>query len=121
MRTFDYLKDIYNLHGKTIGWALIEVTDKNNPDKKPEYSPGLYIKGSKVAVNLYERRFRSPIELGGYSRRVLPAKLQRSGKDFVILVAKDDSSKYMLLPPTFVKDIHYATRYEDWMENKTIF
>ena len=40
MGTLDYLKDIYNLPGKTISWAIIEETTQSDDTQK--LKPGLF-------------------------------------------------------------------------------
>lgn len=38
----------------------------------------------------------------------------------IVLVAKDDSGKSLLLPKTFINDIYNETRYETWMEEQLL-
>ena len=114
MRTFDYLKDYYNLHGKSIGWAVIEEISKG--DDSHELKPGLYIKRSRVYVDLFARRLFSTISLREFERKVYIAKKENAGNGKVVLVAKEDTSKFIVLPKTFVADIHNVNRYGQWME-----
>ena len=118
MRTLDYLKDYYNLHGRTIGWAVVEET--SHMDDSRTYKPGLCIKGSRVYVDLYARRLFSTICLEEVERKVYPAKKVNAGDGMIVLVAKEDSQKYIVLPKTFVSDIHNVTRYEPWMEEQLL-
>ncbi len=81
MRTLDYLKNIYNLHGHHVEWAIIEETVRHkiqkkedmakfvqaylSEEEKDEYEEestlklGLFIKSSRVYVDLFARRFFS--------------------------------------------------------------
>lgn len=114
MRTLDYLKDYYNLHGKAICWAIIEEIGR--ADDIHELKPGLYIKGSRVYVDLFARRLYSTISLIEFERKVYVAKKENVGDGKIMLVTKEDASKYIVLPKTFVADIYNVTRYGQWME-----
>ena len=118
MRTLEYLKDYYNLHGKTIGWAVVEETSRM--DDTHTYKPGLCIKGSRVYVDLYARRLFSAICLKEFERKVYVAKKENVGDGKIVLVAKEDSNKLIILPKTFVSDIHNVTRYGQWMEEQLL-
>ena len=121
MRTFEYLKEIFNLHGKSIGWAIIEekvmCSDGNHTIK---LKPGLAIKGSRVYVDLFARRFYSTIKLPEFERIVYVARKEKAENGMIVLVAKDDSGKSLLLPKTFINDIYNVTRYETWMEEQLL-
>lgn len=121
MRTFEYLKEIFNLHGKSIGWAIIEekvmCSDGNQTIK---LKPGLAIKGSRVYVDLFARRFYSTIKLPEFERIVYVARKEKAENGMIVLVAKDDSGKSLLLPKTFINDIYNVTRYETWMEEQLL-
>ena len=108
------MKDCYNLHGKTISWAIIE--EIGIADDAHELKPGLYIKGSRVYVDLFARRLYSTISFSEFERKVHVAKKENVGDGTIVLVAKEDASKYIVLPKTFVADIHNVTRYGQWME-----
>lgn len=118
MRTLDYLKDYYNLHRKTISWAVVE--EIRTADNSHKLKPGLYIKGSHVYVDLFARRLFSTINLRELERKVYIAKKENVGNGKVILVAKEDTSKFVVLPTTFVQDIHNVTKYEQWMEEQLL-
>ena len=118
MRTLEYLKDYYNLHGKTIGWAIVEEIRKD--DDSHELKPALYIKGSRVYVDLFARRLYSTISLSEFERKVHVAKKGNVGDGKIVLVAKEDSNKLIILPKTFVSDIHNVTRYGQWMEEQLL-
>ena len=118
MRTFDYLKDYYNLHGKAISWAIIEEIGR--ADDSHELKPGLYIKGSRVYVDMFARRLFSIISLREFERKVHVAKKENVGDGKIVLVAKEDASTYIVLPKAFVADIHNVTRYGQWMEEQLI-
>ena len=120
---FEFLKDFYHLQGKNIDWAIIEETSDDDPDQQ-KLKPGLMIEGSKVYVDLYERRFKSALTLpDGSSRRVLPAIKHGAGKDneFAVVAAIDDSRKYLILPYHFIMDIHRECWYGEWMEETPIY
>lgn len=118
MRILDYLKDYYNLHGKAINWAVIEETGR--ADDSHKLKPCLYIRGSRVYVDLYARRLFSTISLREFERKVYVAKKENVGDGKIVLVAKDDASRYIVLPKTFVADIHNVTRYGQWMEEQLL-
>lgn len=118
MRTLEYLKDYYNLHGKAISWAIIEEISKG--DDSQELKPGLYIKGSRVYVDLFARRLYSTISLREFERKIHVAKKENVGDGKIVLVAKEDAGKYIVLPKTFVADIHDGTRYGQWMEEQLL-
>ena len=112
MRTLDIIKNIYCLHGKSIEWAVIEETSKSGSNLKP----GIYIKGSRVYVDLYARRLFSMVEVSEFARRIYVAKREKVDKDHIALIAKEDVQKSIILPRTFVADIHNVTIYGKWME-----
>ena len=119
MRTFEYLKDIFNLHGKSVGWAIIEEKAKcGDGGQSVELKPGLVIKGSRVYVDLFARRLFSTIKLPELERNVYIARKEKAENGMIALVAKDDSGKYLILPKTFISDIYNVTRYGAWMEER---
>lgn len=121
MRTFEYLKEIFNLHGKSVGWAIIEeklmCSDGN---QTIELKPGLAIKGSRVYVDLFARRLYSTIKLPEFERIVYVARKEKAENGMIVFVAKNDSEKSLLLPKTFIKDIYDVTRYGTWMEDRLL-
>ena len=115
----EFLKDYYHLQGKSIEWAVIEETFDNKPEKNT-MKPGLFIKDSRVYVNLYERKIQtSLINFYGFSRKAYPAEKATAGKnaEYAVLVAKEDQTKQIILPANFVKDIHRECWYGEWMED----
>ena len=121
MRTFEYLKEIFNLHGKSVGWAIIEEKVMcNDGNQTIELKPGLTIKGSRVYVDLFARRLYSTIKLPEFERIVYVARKEKAENGMIVLVAKDDSGKSLLLPKTFINDIYNVTRYETWMEEQLL-
>lgn len=116
MRTLDIIKNIYCLHGKSIGWAVIEEVSKSETNLKP----GIYIKGSRVYVDIYARRLFSTVELSEFARRIYVAKRENVDKDHIALIAKEDSQKSIVLPRTFVADIYNVTIYGKWMEERLL-
>ena len=120
MRTFEYLKEIFNLHGKSIGWAIIEEKVMCSDGNQTILKPGLAIKGSRVYVDLFARRLFSTIKLPELERNVYVARKEKAENGMIVLVAKDDSGKSLLLPKTFIDDIYNVTRYETWMEEQLL-
>jgi hypothetical protein len=125
----EFLRDFYHLQGKNIDWAIIEVCHPEgkldiNPMRinrkypNSEFKPGLIIEGSRVYVDLYERKFQIPVVLGSSSRKAHPAELKSGGNDseYAALVAKEDPSMQIILPSSFVRDIHRQCWYGEWME-----
>ena len=121
MRTIEYLKEIYNLHGKSVGWAIIEEKFMcNDGNQTVELKPGLAINGSRVYVDLFARRLYSTIKLPEFERSVYVARKEKAENGMIVFVAKDDSEKSLLLPKTFIKDIYDVTRYGTWMEDRLL-
>ena len=118
MRTLDLLKDIFNLHGKSVGWAIVE--EVRHVSESVEYKPGLIIKGSRVYVDLFVRRFFSTIKLPELERTVYAARMERVGEGKVAIVAKEDGRKYVILPKTFINDILGTSIYGGWMEERLL-
>ena len=121
MRTFEYLKEIFNLHGKSVGWAIIEeklmCSDGN---QTIELKPGLAIKGSRVYVDLFARRLFSTIKLPELERNVYAARKEKAGNGMITFVVKEDNEKTLFLPKTFINDIYNVTRYGAWMEEQSL-
>lgn len=121
MRTLEYLKDIFNLQGKSVGWAIIEEKAMcSDGGHSVELKPGLAIKGSRVYVDLFAHRLFSTIKLPGLERSVYIARKEKAENGMIALVAKDDSEKSLLLPKTFISDIYNVTRYGAWMEERLL-
>lgn len=116
MRTLDIIKNIYRLHGKSIEWAVVEEVSKSETNLKP----GIYIKGSRVYVDLYARRLFSTVELSEFAKRIYVAKREKVDKDHIALIAKEDTQKCIVLPRTFIADIHDVTIYGKWMEKRLL-
>lgn len=121
MRTLEYLKDIFNLHGKSVGWAIIEEKAKcSDGEQSVELKPGLVIKGSRIYVDLFARRLFSTIKLPELERNVYIARKEKAENGMIALVAKDGIEKSLLLPKTFINDIYNVTRYGAWMEERLL-
>ena len=121
MRTLDYLKDYYNLHGKAIEWGLIVETICFNEEKsETEYRPGLYIRRSSVYVDLLQNRLYSVVNLPEIQRHVHPARRSNIGNGKFRLTAKDNEQMYVELPMSFLSDTHYNRRYGSWMEDSVL-
>ena len=121
MRTFEYLKDIFNLHGKSIGWAIIEEKIMcSDGAQTVELKPGLIIKGSRVYVDLFARRLFSAIKLPELERNVYAARKEKAENGMITFVVKEDNEKSLFLPKTFINDIYNVTRYGAWMEEQSL-
>lgn len=71
-------------------------------------------------MDLFARRLFSTISLREFERKVYVAKKENVGEGKIVLVAKDDTSRYIVLPKTFVQDIHNVTKYGHWMEEQLL-
>ena len=119
MSKLEYLKEFYGLQGKSVHWAIIE--EKRASEKAFNYKPGLYIKGSKVYVDLNSRRFYSIISLSLLERKVYVAQLKVCKRQGIAtLIAMDDKDKSIVLPHSFVEDTHNNCRYAKWMEDNVL-
>lgn len=119
MTELQYLKEFYGLQDKIVQWAVIE--EKGTSKLTVTYKPGLYIKGSKVYVDLYARRFYSIISLSQLERKVHVAKLILKEREGVaVLMAKENHIKTVTLSNSFVSDIHSTSRYGQWMEDQVL-
>ena len=115
----EFLRDFYHLHGKNFDWAIIEEKSSSNPSTN-KLKPGLIIEGSRAYVDLYERKLERTInDFDGYSRKPYRAKRVSAGNDgeYVVLAALEDSNKHIILPSSFVLDIHRQCWYGEWMDN----
>ena len=115
----EFFKDYYHLQGKNIEWAVIEETNTNKP-QDDKMKPGLFIEGSNVYVNLFERKLQKPLDdFYGFSRKVYPAEKVKAGNnaEYAVLVAKEDQTKQIILPACFVLDIYRECWYGEWMED----
>lgn len=117
----EFLRDFYHLHGKTFDWAIIEEKTSSNPDNN-KLKPGLIIEGSHAYVDLYERKLQSIRDgfgLAGYSRKPYRAKIESAGNDnkYAVLTSLEDPSMNIILPSSFVLDIHRQCWYGEWMDD----
>ena len=132
MNYINLLKSIYQLQGKKVEWGLIEeITcpkEKNtwglivpNGEQNVEYKPGLYIKNSRVYVDIFARRYFSTIELKDtITRKIHRARLKALQGGYIIIEARDDPSKHIVLGRHFVDDIYNVTVYGEWMEERLL-
>lgn len=143
MNELDFLKNIYNLHGHHVEWAIIEeavrhkmqktedlaqmlLTHLSGEEKMDEYEEertlklGLFIKGSRVYVDLFARRFFSTVNVDILERKVYPARRVSCGDDNVAFEAKEDTSKFLVFSKTFLQDIYGVTQYGEWMEERLL-
>lgn len=132
MNYIKFLKSIFHLQGKNVEWGLIEeITypkEKNiwgltEPTGKQEveYKPGLYIKNSRVYVDIFARRCFSTVNIkDAITRKIHRARWKALKGGFVVIEARDDSSKYIVLRRHFVEDIYNVTVYDEWMEENVL-
>ena len=141
MRTLDYLKNIYNLHGHHVEWAIIEETirykkeDSENMveemisralgeemkyEEESKLKLGLFIKDSRVYVDLFARRFFSTVNIDILERKVYPARRVSCGDGNVAFEAKEDTSKNLVFSKNFLQDIYGVTQYGEWMEERLL-
>ena len=114
----EFLKDYFHLQGKEVEWAVIEETYDNKPEDN-KLKPGLIIKGSRVYVNLFDRKIQVPTTFSGFSRKAYPANREVAGNkgEYAVLVAQEDQAKQIILPASFVTDIYRECWYGEWMED----
>lgn len=143
MNELDFLKNIYNLHGYHVEWAIIEETvrhkmkgtedpaqmlqaylsgeeGKDDYEEESTLKLGLFIKGSRVYVDLFARRFFSTVNIDILERKVYPAGRVSCGDGNVAFEAKEDTSKYLVFSKTFLQDIYGVTQYGEWMEKRLL-
>lgn len=86
-----------------------------------EYKPGLYIKNSRVYVDIFARRCFSTVELEDMlTRRIHRARWKALKGGYVIIEARDDPSKHIVLERHFIEDIYNVTVYDEWMEENVL-
>ena len=115
----EFLRDYYHLQGKSFDWAIIEEKSSSDPDSN-KLKPGLIIDGSHAYVDLYERKLQCILNnLYGYSRKPHRAKRESAGDDseYAVLVSLEDPNMNIILPSSFVLDIHRQCWYGEWMDN----
>ena len=97
--------------------GLTEPTSKQDV----EYKPGLYIKNSHVYVDIFARRCFSTVELEDMlTRRIHRAQWKALKGGYVIIEARDDPSKHIVLEQHFIEDIYNVTVYDEWMEENVL-
>ena len=92
------------------------------PNQDLKLKPGLIIEGSHAYVDLYERKLQSIREsfgLAGYSRKPYRAKRESAGNDnkYAVLTSLEDPDMNIVLPSSFVLDIHRQCWYGEWMDD----
>lgn len=113
MRTFDLIKRVFNIPGK-ISWGLIEETSSGHTQLKP----GIILEGKAIFLDLYDRRFYSPVTIQEISRRITPAVRKIRNRQIVLEIPNTD--KYITLPKNFVPDILCTSFYYQGMENELL-
>ena len=141
-----YVELIYNLQDKKTEWCIIEETThpkdtswmsqdmkilkeispelfEEETEQEPEmtHKPGLYVKGTRLYVDLYARRFFTTVEWPGLiSRKVHPAKWTYVKGGKVCLKARDDESIFLMLSRNFILDIHNVCWYDKSLEGRLL-
>lgn len=134
----EFLKGIFNLKNKEVDWGVVQETTYEDNEKVVEHKPGLYIKDSRVFVDLYARRFYSIIKLPEIKREILPAKLliiteetmfanddtddtdDITSENKAVLIAKDNDSIKVVLPEDFIEYLFEDTIYSPGMEESLL-
>ena len=135
----EFLKELFNLKDKDVEWGVVVETTRKDGEEESMRKPGLFVKGSRVFVDLYARRFYSRIDKPEIKREIHPAKLLKEGEGLTIirddeeesentiqsdkmavLIAKDDDRMDLMLTERFVDRIFSNTVYGPWMENALI-
>ena len=130
----EFLKGIFNLKNKEVDWGVVQENTYEDNEKVVEHKPGLYIKDSRVFVDLYARRFYSIIKLPEIKREILPAKLlivseetiftddevDTSSEKKAVLIAKDNDSIKIVLPEDFIEYLFEDTIYNPGMEESLL-
>lgn len=130
----NFLKKVFQLEDKDVEWGIVEEIIRQDGKEETEYKPGLYIKSSRVYVDLIARRFYSIVNLPEITRTIHPANLILEGEglniyrededgyydddDMAVLVAKDNEDIDCLLTSSFVDDIFGVTIYQPGMEEE---
>lgn len=112
----DFLIDFYNLETKRekVFWGIIvERSAKNGTT----YKPGLFIEDAPYFLSLYERKFETPLALSGYEREIQKAERVSAGKKGEYMVLTTSAGQEVILPSTFVQDIHRFCRYSEEFDN----
>ena len=115
----EFLRDYYHLQGKSFDWAIIEEKSSSDPDSN-KLKPGLIIDGSRAYVDLYGRKLQCILNnFHGYSSKPHRAKRESAGDDseYAMLVSLEDPNMNIILPSSFVLDIHRQCWYGEWMDN----
>ena len=132
MNYIKMLKHIYQLEGKKVEWGLIEeisyeqevdFMEHSQPaDKVKEmtYKPGVYIKGSRVYVDLLARRFYSTVNLQHFARKIHRARWKAIKGGYVAIESRDFPDKYIVLGRHFIEDVYCQTVYGEWMEERLL-
>ena len=113
----EFLKQVFNLKGKVVGWAIVVETIDGQPGQKQV--PGLWIKGSNKYVNIPERTFKSIGSIGISHHKVFPANRTVSG-DYFVLTVKNNSKEQLRWPITYVRDIYFRTWYSESLEHELL-
>ena len=114
----EFLRDYYHLHGKNFDWAIIEEKISSDPDES-RLKPGLIIEGSRACVDLYERKLKRIHDGLDNSRKPYRAKRESAGNDgkYAVLVSLENPDMSIILPSSFVLDIHRQCWYGEWMDD----
>lgn len=111
----EFLKRVFNLKGKAVGWAIVVETI----GEEQRVVPGLWIKGSSKYLNIPERIFKPVGRVGVCLNRVLPAQRVVDG-DYFNLIAKEYPDTKVSYPLSYVSDIYFRTWYTDELERQPL-
>ncbi len=115
MKTFDMLKQSFNIEKKSLKWAVIEETVNG----VTAYKAGIMLSKSKLFIDICQRRFYTEVHLPELSRRVFPAKrILKSEK--IVFQALEDSSKSVSMPKNFIQDIYSVCWYDKQLEKQIL-
>ena len=110
------LKRIHGLEGKDVEWCIID-----EGDDEYLYKLGLSVVGTRLYLDIEDRRFRSVIDLPEIQRRVYPAvEVPTADKDTIYFEAKDNPEMGVAMLSSFIEDIYSDMIYRPGMENKLI-
>lgn len=115
MKTFDFLKKVYNVE-TTLEWAVIEETVNGSTTIKP----AVMLKKSRLFISLLERRFYTASSMPEFSRRVYPAKRIPCTTGLVRFEAKEHPNKGVVLPKNFISDTYRVCWYSKELEEQTL-
>ena len=91
----EFFKSAFQLEDKEVEWGIIEVTKRENGDENIQLRPGLLIKGSRVCLDVFARRFYSLVNRPEISRKIHPATIQTEKTGLVMIDEDDPENEYV--------------------------